>query len=303
MKDNVLCRCNSGIPRSICCELLPEIKTFINSTTSPFIQQEHIDNIQIATNFNLPIRGYLHFYGKELIDYVKEVKASDNTYIFLEALSHYLYTKHEEDQIHSWNECQTNFWDEFISTYCPHNLYLSTQENEVDEFLYQLTNFAIWFEFQQNQNVSLLHLILPCITAYKSDLLLCEKLINFLYQKHWPNILHKDWNYLQALDEEENTLNSYSFIEEGLFEITELKDEIVVIQLLDTKEYFSIAGLPTNLVKPELLIYGTIGQHFRGSSWDWIFTSGVYPQQSKLYLPLHMETAKTTLYISTSFRV
>ncbi len=185
----VLCPCNSGIPRNICCDLLPEIKTFINSNPSPFIQQEHIDNIKIASKFNMPIRGYLHFYRKELIHYVKDVTNDDNTYNFLESFSYYLCAKHEVDQIHSWNECQTSFWDEFISTYCPHIIYLSAHEKEVDEFLYQLTTFATWFEKQQT--VSLLHFIDLFITAYKSELLLCEKLINFLYQKHWPNILHK----------------------------------------------------------------------------------------------------------------
>jgi hypothetical protein len=46
------------------------------------------------------------------------------------------------------------------------------------------------------------------------------KLINFLYKKHWPKILQKDWDYLQALDEMDNMLDSYPNIEDGLFEIT-----------------------------------------------------------------------------------
>ncbi|TYS14110.1 hypothetical protein FZC78_19905 [Rossellomorea vietnamensis] len=294
------CPCGCG-KNANACSSTPHVRVFSKPLTSPEERAEIIENIELCSTFRMRMRGHFLFYGKDLAAYVKQTNVTQNTTHFLELFSDYLYEKCGSGTLQSWQDCGHHFWDEFISTYCPHNLALSHREKEAQKLLFQLTKFANWLDTHTRSTV--LPLITPCIQTHKPQLNLSEKIINHLLKKHYPTILSKNWNYLNALDELETLYDRYDDVVDGLFEVTGTVDTIVRATHVNSNESYPIQGLPAHLLKSPLLIHGEIGKRYKEKKWNWFFTSGVYPIGAKQYLPLHIETAQSSLYLDTWFRV
>jgi hypothetical protein len=294
-----LCPCGCGKPANACTSS-PIVKVFSRPLNSPEEREQIIENVQIGSTFGMRMRAHLLFYGKDLATYAKKTTVTPNTTHFLHLLSEFLYEKCDSGDMESWSGCGHDFWDEFVSTYCPHTLTLSHRVKETERFLFQLTKFANWMD--TSKQTSLSSVITPCVKSHKSDIILCEKIINHLLKKQYPTILSKNWDYLKALDQLEAAYDSYADVEDGLFEVTGIIEKVVVARHVESGQSYSIRGLPSTLLKPQLLIHGVIGKRYKETKWNWFYTSGAYPQQSKKYLPLHMETAETSLYLDSSFR-
>jgi hypothetical protein len=295
-----LCPCGCGKSAIACKSPSLSVNVFSKSLNSPEEQAEIIENVQIGSTFNMRMRGHLLFYGKDLTGYAKKTTVTPNTSHFLHLLSDYLYGKSDAGSVDSWEDCTHSFWDEFVSAYCPHTICLSQRENEASKFLFQLTKFANWMD--TNSGTSLLSIINPCIKNNKSDVILCEKIINYLLKQHFPNILGKGWDYSQALDKIEAAYNSHADIEEGLFEVTGIIDKITLARNVRSQQGHSIQGLPTTLLKPGLLLHGEIGKQYRENKWNWIHTFGAFPPQSIKYLSIHIDTAAPGPYTDSEFR-
>ncbi|WP_156791480.1 hypothetical protein [Bacillus sp. SG-1] len=267
---------------------------------SPEERAQIIENVEIGSTFNMRMRGHLLFYGKDLTGYAKSTTVTPNTTNFLHLLSNFLYAKSDNGHLESWDDCCHAFWDEFITTYCPHTLKLSHKEKEAERFLFQLIKFGNWMD--THRKTSLLASIHPCIQTHKPDVILCEKILNHLLKNQFPNLLHKNWDCVKALEKMKAAYSRYTAVVEGLFEVTGIIEQVVVIKHVETNQSYTVKGLTCNLVKPHLLINGEIGRHYRETKWNWFFTLGVYPKQSKKYLPPHTETAEAGLYPNLSLR-
>ncbi|MCA1318624.1 hypothetical protein LC085_01780 [Bacillus tianshenii] len=253
-----------------------------------------MENVEIASKFKMPMRGHLLFYGKDLVSYVKNSSSvSDDTYRFLQPFSLFLYQKNDQGTLNSWKDCTFSFWDELISTYFIHYIRLTPQKNEVEILCNELKKFAGWLKKQHKG--SFLKKIQSRIHAYESELKLCEEVINSLYETHWGDFHDKDWDYKRSFSESENRLNSYPVTEDGLFEVTGVMGKYTVAKCCETEKYYYFKGLPVKLIQPNLLLSGTIGKHYSQDTWDWIFTSSVYPNESKSYLL----SSETDLYTTT----
>ncbi|MGM0836515.1 MAG: SEC-C metal-binding domain-containing protein [Bacillota bacterium] len=294
MLNTLLCPCGSGKTFISCCQNSPNVRVFSAPFANEKERQDFIDNVEIASKFKMPMRGHLLFYGKDLVAYVKDSSSvSDDTYKFLQPFSFFLYQKNDQGKLNAWKDCTFSFWDELISTYFIHSIRLSAQKNEVETLLHELKKFAVWLK--KKQKGSFLKKIHSRINTYESDLELCEKVINSLYEKHWGDFHDKDWDYKRAVMESENRLNSYSVTEEGLYEVTGVMGKYTVAKCCETQKYYYFKGLPVKLIQPHLLLSGIIGKHYSQDTWDWISTSAVYPQASKSYLL----SCVTDLYTST----
>ncbi|WP_409252873.1 hypothetical protein V1502_02780 [Bacillus sp. SCS-153A] len=292
------CPCGCGKSVNACKSSPLSVKVMSQTISSPEERAQIIENVQIGSTFNMRMRGHLLFYGKDLTGYAKSTTVTPNTTNFLHLLSNFLYAKSDHGPLDSWNDCSHAFWDEFITTYCLYTLKLSHKEKEAERFLFQLTKFGKWMD--THRETSLLAIILPSIEAHKPDVILCEKILNRLLKNQFPNLLDKNWNRVEALDKMKAAYSRYTDVVDGLFEVTGIIEKVVVIKHLETNQSYTVKGLTSNLLKPQLLLDGEIGRRFKETKWNWFFTLGVYPQLSRDYLSLQMETGETSLYPDSS---
>ncbi|MFC4024419.1 hypothetical protein ACFOUV_11495 [Oceanobacillus longus] len=259
-----------------------EVKTWVHTFSHPDEHKEFMEEFKIASQFEMRYRGLLEFYGADLIAYKRNNMASQHVNEFLHILSKF-FTDHLENNCpSSWKECQSTFWEEFISTCYPQYMKLSTKHNESEIFLTQLMKFVKWLDKRIGTT---------CYKAVKeyaeniaSELRSCEQLLNELHLHSFPRLHAGDWNPMEDISRIENELQDCDDTINSIFEVESIAGNLVTLCDIDSTKTYQVTDFPAENVRPGILLEGTIGRKNYAFYWLWYHIEGVYPQIAQKYI-------------------
>ncbi|GHH99909.1 hypothetical protein AM1BK_34520 [Neobacillus kokaensis] len=252
-------------------------------------------DLAISSEFEMRYRGLLEYYGKDFIAYKKEKPSDKIRNEFLRVISKYMTHYLEDDCPPSWKQCQQPFWEDLIYSFYPDHIKISPEEKDVDTFLYELKKFVRWLD--KRVGTSWYKAVEQYTLEAFPDLKICERIINRLTLNDFPRIHHKDWNLEQDLDRFEENFNQCTERADGIFKVTTIIGNTVVVSEMNSNCTYYIKGLPTELIMPGIKMNGTIGKKSGEVAWGWYLTTSIYPPRGrKLDYPFSiMHEALTTL--------
>ncbi|WP_458413232.1 hypothetical protein ACNQFZ_21035 [Schinkia sp. CFF1] len=258
----------------------PELRIWSIPFSNPNERIEILEKVSTSSQFGMRYRGLFEFYGDDLITYKREKPKCPLRNKFLQILSSYFTDYLEDDSPASWPGCQASFWEELIFVFFMLQIQVTNKEKEVETFLPELKKFTRWIDKRAGTNTH--PLINKLIEKTKSELIICERLINHLYYKAYHE-LSKD--YTDPQKEINSTHNQeYNEVKDTLFEISEINGEIAIASELFTNKKYLLNGLPNQMISPGTLIHGTIGKKYGHLVWNWLLPENVFPQRAKKYL-------------------
>lgn len=158
---------------------------------------------------------------------------------------------------------------------------ISPNEKEVEKFFSQLKKFVRWLD--RKAGTSWYNLVAQLSIDSAPELKTCEKLLNRLFLIHFPRIHYKDWNLQQEIEKAKHDDEQCDETISSLFQVDKIHGEIIILKDLDTDASYSIAGMPTELITPGILLNGLIGKRNQEMLWNWHLTEGIFPQKAKHY--------------------
>jgi hypothetical protein len=276
MGKKSLCHCGSGRIKEFCCEKGTQIRVTAIPIENPKEHQEFLNKLQISSQFGMRYRGLIEFYGNDLIAYKLKHRWDLSCNEFLRILAEYLTNYLEDHCPPSWQQCQPSFWEELIITYYPYCMKISPQEKEVETFLSQLKKIVRWLDGRAH--TSWYEIIEKAILKFHSELKICEHLLNSLMLMDFPNIHQNDWNHKEDLEKSQQKYLNFTKTVSGLFQVTSIIDDTIVLTDLKTERTYQIKGLPHTMITPGILLQGIIGKNVGAMFWNWHHTEGVYPE-------------------------
>lgn len=294
MSEIMLCDCGSRKARHLCCGYL-DTGIYLESIACPNEKREFLEKVGICLKFDMRPRGLLEFYGDDLVAYKQEKPKNQSRNTFLQVLSAYFTDYLFDNCPSSWQECRDSFWEQLLVAFFPLQMYLSTNEKEVDVFLNELKKFVKWLDHRKESSFS--KMVNHYIEEYKTDLKYCEFLLNCLYNHISPDILDKDSQELFPTTKLLDDIHEYNQSKKLIFEIINIDDGITMASDVKTHQVFYIAGLPYEVLSPGILISGLIAKKFENSIWKWISPDSVYPLDAQKYLGnIHLYNNSGFLY-------
>ncbi|RWR04054.1 hypothetical protein QNH23_14550 [Siminovitchia fortis] len=261
---------------------LPEVKVFKHSFASPEEYQEFLCDLQVSSQFKMRYRGLYQYYGKDLIAFKREKPRCMIRNEFLQVFSSYMTDYLEDHCPPSWNDCHPPFWEELIFAHFPHHFKVTEEEKEVENFLSELNKFVK--RIDKNAGTRWTQEVRTYSDEALIDLKICERLLNRLFLKQYPDFHKEGWDFKKDFDRIEHLLYHFNRSFHTLFQVIDIIDETVILEKLDDGRIFHTRGLPVNIIKPDLLFFGTIGQNSGQFSWRWLLTEGIYPERAKPFM-------------------
>ncbi len=278
MQNTAFCTCGSGLVKENCCQGKPEVRVTLQPFSDPGEKQVFLEKLQISSQFDMRYRGLVDFYGDDLIAYKQERRSIEQVNEFLRIFAKHLTDNLEEDCPTSWKECPPSFLEELIFGHYPHHMKITTKQNDSEIFLLQLKRFFRWLD--QRVGTSWYDLVDKYAEEAAPELKRCEQLLNHLFLCEFPRIHHNDWNVTEDIATLEINLNKCSESVHSVFQITEVYEEIITANDIDSGRTYQITGIPCNMVTPGILINGIIGKKREDFYWTWLNTEGVYPSKA-----------------------
>ncbi|MCQ6280879.1 hypothetical protein [Bacillus sp. EB600] len=268
--------------RSIGPEMMPQISVRMIPFNSPEEHQQMLRDLATSSEFDMRHRGLFEYYGKDFITY-KRLKPFDQARNeFLRIIAKFMSECLEDNCPSSWKQCQPSFWEELIFTFYPHTMNISPNNNETENFIGQLLKFVRWLDKQAGTSWY------PAVEEYAliafPELQKCEKLLNSLFLRDYPRIHHEDYNPSQDFEKVNQQFNQCPIKLGGIYEVTSVLDDSVILMDLKTKQSYSIKGLPDDLIVPGMIMDGTIGKQKSDLFWYWYVTIGIFPQRAKNFI-------------------
>ncbi|VEF47403.1 Uncharacterised protein [Bacillus freudenreichii] len=261
---------------------VPEVKVRVRSFASQEEHQEVLADLQISSQFNLRYRGLFEYYGKDLIAFKREKPRCMIRNKFLEVFSRYMTDYLEDHCPPSWQDCQPSFWEGLIFAYLPHHLKVTSEEKEVESFLSELNRIVK--RIDKIAGTSWFHTVRTYADEALIDLKICERILNRLFLKQYPDIHKEYWNFIKDFKHIEDSITHYSKTFNSLFQVVDIIGEMIILEELIDGGTFNTIGLPFNIIKPGLLLHGAVGQKQGQFTWSWILTEGVYPERAKPFV-------------------
>lgn len=249
----------------------------------PDSQDRHkfLKKLAISSHFNMRYRGLFEYYGDDLIEYKQQDIEDDKRNKFLTIFSSYITTYLEDDMPPSWQQCNSSFVERLIYLYLPYSLKISYGKKEIEIFVHELKKFCLWLD--QRKNTSFSEHLKSC--SYDiHGLIDCEHLLNHLTLKMFPHYYQPNWNYKEDSKNLKRKEASCQRLEDGIFQITQINQGIIMLTDIHTNHSYQVAGLPTEkFISTGMLLHGIMGIKEKELYWDWISTLGVYPEKAKRY--------------------
>ncbi|MCU9614948.1 hypothetical protein OEV98_15490 [Caldibacillus lycopersici] len=283
MKKLVFCECGSGKPKDFCCASNTNVieLPFHNPTE----YQSFYQKVQISSQFHFRYRGIAEFYGDTLIKYKLEKPGSKSRNTFLTVFGQYLTDYLEDAPPSSWQDIDIAFWEEFLFVYVPYQIKLSPEENEVEDILLELTRFTRWLDRKIGCKWS--PLITKLLYEVKPQLKDCEHLLNVLFVKTNPQLVHSQKQNFPAYGKAVPAFEHFQERQFNIFEVTAINDSFTVLSQFVHHTAYHVTGLPTEAIHLGMLLFGTIGKNKDETTWTWLLPQGVYPNGAKKFL-LHV---------------
>jgi hypothetical protein len=189
---------NSNNTKSICNEKEPQVKVLMKHFENPKERENIFKNMRISAEFDMRHRGHFLFYGKDFIDYKLERPYDKDRNEFLRIISNFMTDVLKDNCPPSWKKCKRPFWEELIFTQLPHVMRISPDQKQVETFLFQLKSFIQWLD----KRVGTTWFIV--VDKYSkeaiSDLKVCEKLLNTIFLRDFPQLYQKAFNPEQQIE-------------------------------------------------------------------------------------------------------
>jgi hypothetical protein len=264
----------------------PLMKPQVRVTEIPIKNEKHRQQIfmdlAVSSEFDMRHRGVFEYYGKDLIAYKREKPSDQDRNEFLRIFSKFMTDCLEDNCPSSWKHCQPSFWEELIYTFYPHTMRISPDEKFTENFLGQLLTFVRWLD-KQNETSHYPIVENYALTAI-SELKTCERLLNALFLINYPRIFHEDWDYEADQQRMIQELDQCVYKRYGLFEVTNMDEDSVILTKFNSKKTYIVEGLPSELMVPGMTLMGMFGKYRRSQNWHWYFTEGVYPPSGKRFI-------------------
>ncbi|MFC4803170.1 hypothetical protein ACFPA1_27995 [Neobacillus sp. GCM10023253] len=292
MKKQSLCPCGSGKPQEKCCGNKLQMNVFIQPFTNPEEREEFLKNMAMGSQFHFRQRGHFFYYGKDILSYKREQPANKLRNEFLEVFSSFMTDTLEDTCPPSWKECDSSFWEELIFTHFLHCMKITPQEKETEKFLMQLKNFVRWLD--RRVGTSWYGLVNQYANEARSDLKICEHLLNYLFLCDFPQLHQSDFNLELALQKVEYKFDQFAERKDSLFEVTSRIEDTIVLTESNTNRTYYIKGIPRHLIKAGLIMNGSIGRKKGEKVWEWYHTEGIYPNRGRKYIRLNTPELEPT---------
>ncbi|THE10834.1 hypothetical protein E1I69_17420 [Bacillus timonensis] len=257
----------------------PEVSVRVHEFASPEERQQLLRDLAISSEFEMRYRGLFEYYGKDFITYKKEKPSEKNRNEFLRIISNYMTHYLEDDCPPSWKQCPSSFWEVLIFSFYPDHIKLSPNEQEVENFLYQLKKFARWLD--KRNGTTWFPSVEEFATEAYSELKICERFINWIFLKDFPRIHHDDWNLEQDINRLKQKFNQYTNQVDSSFKVTSIIGERVVLSEVRTNCTYYIKGLPYEFISPGMKLSGVICNKNGDQTWYWYHTNGIYPSKGE----------------------
>lgn len=262
---------NSNMPH-------PDLKVYMKSFESPKERKELMKNMSVAAEFQLRHRGLFEYYGKDMIAYKLENRKSLKRNDFLHTLGQYMAYLLEDDCPQSWHECAHEFWEDLILLYYPHFMKVSLKQNETKNFLHQVQKFSKWLD--KRHGTQIYPLISHIATTVLTDLEYCERLMNILFLRDFPQVHETSWDPNQDLEKLNERIDQSEDYFDSLFVVTAVTDDVVELTEVRTDRIFLVNDIPTDYVKVGIYMGGILVKQPDSIYWNWHLTDGIFPEAS-----------------------
>ncbi|MDY0406364.1 hypothetical protein P5G51_014070 [Virgibacillus sp. 179-BFC.A HS] len=261
-----------------------EIKVRSYTFNGPEDRQAMLEKLHICSQFDMRYRGLLEFYSNDLAAYKRKKGSGKHANEFLRILAKH-FTDHLEDKCpSSWEACQPSFWEELIHITFPRLMKISTKQRESEIFLLQLNRFVRWLD--QRVGTSWYELVKQYTETAKPELIMCERLINYLVVRTYPSIHQNNWNFKEERAANDADYNQCTTVIDSVYQVEEVCDNIITVTDLDTSWSYKLANMPSRLISTGMLLQGSIGKKRGDYYWNWLGVSGVYPAKAKNHFTL-----------------
>ncbi|TXC78734.1 hypothetical protein FS935_22395 [Metabacillus litoralis] len=281
MKKLFLCYCGSGVALDECCSNRDDNFMFKSFNTSD--EHKHLlRNLTMSSEFGLPYRGLIQFYANDLVSYKLANPRSKSQNEFLEIISLYFTIFLQNDCPSSWLNCNSEFWEEFIFSFYPLHIKVTSKEKEVKKFAVELKKFTHWLDCRYGS--SFYQLINTFLTESVIELKICEKILNKLYLHTFPEIHQEDWDFTKEFFLNSLSLDKCKEKETIIFEVKAINGPIVTITTLTTYKTYYIKNMPYEIIVPGTLLSGKIGKKEGDWFWIWNQPESVFPPRGRDYI-------------------
>ncbi|MGY0693883.1 hypothetical protein ACW2QC_14030 [Virgibacillus sp. FSP13] len=257
------------------------VKVQMHPFSSPKEREAILEKLRIGSQFFMRARGLSKFYGDDLIAYKRKKGSGKHANEFLRIFANYLTDNLEDNCPSSWKECQPSFWEELIFVHYPHHIKISIKQRESEIFLLQLKRFVRWLDHRAG--TSWYELVEQYAQQASPELAMCERLLNHLYLRSYPNIHQSDWDFEKDITANESELNNCTQSIHSAFQVKEVFNEIITVTDIDSGRDYQIDEMPCNIIYPGMIVCGVIGKKGDDFYWTWYVTEGVYPARAKDY--------------------
>lgn len=281
MKKLFLCHCGSGEAVDVCCSH-EEGNFLLKSFDTPDEHKHLLRNLTISSQFGLPYRGLIEFYANDLVAYKLANPTSKNRNEFLEIISLYFTIFLQNDCPSSWNECYSEFWEEFIFSFYPLHIKVTSKEKEVEKFVIELKKFTHWLDHRYGS--AFYQLISSFLAESVIELKICEKILNKFYLHTFPEIHHEDWDFNKEFFLNSLLLEKCKEKETIIFEVKAINNSIVTATTLTTNKTYYIKNMPYEVITPGTLLSGKVGKKQGDWFWIWNQPESVFPPRGRDYI-------------------
>ncbi|MEK5445075.1 hypothetical protein [Fredinandcohnia sp. FSL W7-1320] len=257
----------------------PQVSVRTYEFANPAERQQLLRDLAFSSEFEMRYRGLFEYYGKDFISYKKEKPSDKKRNEFLRVISNFMTNYLDDDCPPSWKQCSSSFWEVLIYSFYPDHIKLSPNEQDVEDFLYQLKKFVRWLDKRNGTSWY------PAVEQYSSEafpeLKICERIINRIFLIDFPRIHHDDWNLDQDIDRLKQKFNQFTNQVDSSFKVTSIIGERVVLTETKTNCTYYVKGLPYEIISPGIKMSGIICNKNGDQTWHWYHTHGIYPSKGE----------------------
>lgn len=261
---------------------MPQVHIRTIPINSPKERQEILMNLATSSEFEMRHRGIFEYYGKDFITYKRLNPSDEARNEFLRIIAAFMAECLEDNCPTSWKQCKPPFWEELIFTFYPHRMHFSPDQKETEKFIAQLLKFVRWLD--QRAGTSWYPIVEEYSLIAFPDLQKCENMINYFILRDFPQIHHKEFNPRENIKKVTQKYEQFPVKVEGIFEVTAIVNDSILLSELETNDTYGIQGLPVNLVQPGMIFAGSLGKQTDDLYWYLYLAIGIYPQTGKKYI-------------------
>jgi hypothetical protein len=258
---------------------MPEVSVRVVPFTNTKERTEFFKNLAISSEFDMRQRGLLEYYGKDFITYKLEDPTNEKRNEFLRVIAQYMTTHLEDNCPPSWKACHSPFWEELIFAMIPHSLQINPNQNEAETYLSELKMFVKWLDKRAGTNWY--PVVADFVKAASSDLIICESILHAIFLNHYPKLFQDDWNPFEDIENQEREYEQCADQVNSFFVVTRILDDLIELTDYRTDRMYQLKGLPTELMKPGLIMIGSIGRKRDDLYFKWYHTGGIYPPRAR----------------------